>query len=347
VRGTVADVAGAGITSIAGLDRRRGWARVRAVVACLVGIAVFALTGAALVMIVLAAAARFWSWATDTSFLDSPVWEWAPGGVAALGGAIIVISVLGAFWYFWWGASPQVLEEVGAHRLSDGEDQVVRNVVEALSIGIGKQPPTIFVTDDSVANALSLRGRRGRWLVVTSGCDGLPRDELEALCAHEFGHLWAHDAHWVTSGMVALARAQRFGGAIAGLGALLFTLVAAAAYYLEVVLWSAGLTALALLGLSIVAKFVLRRLELRIRSDADEIADVVAIKLARNPESLGAVCARLAADSGAVTPIGVRSELMWFERADGRDELLERAVKAYETAGVPLPPSVGGVSNTA
>jgi len=44
------------------LDDRRGWARVRAVVVCLVGIAVIAPSAAMLALVVLAAVARFWTW---------------------------------------------------------------------------------------------------------------------------------------------------------------------------------------------------------------------------------------------------------------------------------------------
>jgi Zn-dependent protease with chaperone function len=214
-----------------------------------------------------------------------------------------------------------------------------------------------------------MRSRRSRILVVTSGCALLTRDELEALCAHELGHLWANDAHWVTSGMVVLARARRFGSLILATGVLLFGIVAAIAHYADIFLWSAGLTGVALVVLGWVSKHSLRRLEFSVRSHADEIADVVAIKLAKNPASLGAVCAKLAANPDRVSPVGWRSELMWFEaveslaepdshdegvvttynsevgQANGRarNELLERAVTAYATARVVLPADVASM----
>jgi Zn-dependent protease with chaperone function len=328
-------------------------------VACLIGVLIFALSAAAFVMIAFAAAARAWSWATGTSFMDAPVWSWAPGGAGALGALAVVVSFLGAFWYFWRGASPAVLKEVDAERLDMATAPVVFNVVEALSIGIGQQSPTLYLTDDPTPNALSLRSRRSRILVVTSGCSALTRDELEALCAHELGHLWATDAHWVTSGMVALARARRFGSRILVIGTLLVGLVAGIAYYTEIFLWSAGFTGAALVVLGWIARHSLRRLEFSVRRHADEIADVVAIRLARNPASLGAVCARLAANPDRVSPVGWRSELMWFEAVESpeatgdesgsdvvganrrsREELLRRAVDAYETSRTRLPSEV-------
>jgi Zn-dependent protease with chaperone function len=358
----LAGVGGRGAGALGGLDNRRGWARLRALVACLIGVLIFALSAAAFVMIGFAAVARMWSWITGTSFLDAPVWSWAPGGAAALGATAVIVSFLGAFWYFWRGASPQVLKEVSALPLDLTTAPAVANVVEALSIGIGRSPPRLYVTDDPAPNALSLRSRRSRILVVTSGCSVLTRDELEALCAHELGHLWANDAHWVTSGMVALARARRFGSRILAIGIVLFVMVAGVAHYADIILWSAGLVAIALVALGWASKSSLRSLEFSVRRNADAIADVAAIRLAKNPASLGAVCVRLAGTPARVSPVGWRSELMWFEAVesvksdDGEDgvvsanqrshrELLDRAVDAYMTAHVPLPPEVQSSRN--
>lgn len=333
------------------LDRRRGWARVEAALACIVGVGIFAVTAAALVLLVLAGMARFWSWATKGSFTDSPVWSWAPGGVAAIAVAAVVVSFLGAFWYFWWGASPQVLAEVEARPVAEGYE-VLRNVVEALSIGIGKPAPELYMADDPVPNALSLRSRKRRILVITSGCSELGRDQLEAMCAHELGHLWATDAHWVTSGMVALARAGRLGTLLSWIGTVVVLGVMYVAYEGHSLLWATGLFGLGLLVLGGLSKFLLRKLELGVRRRADEIADVAAVMLAKNPESLGSVCARLAAIDDRVGRTGWRSELMWFElvevsdpgdgevsglNARSRRELVDRAIAAYATANVPVP----------
>ena len=163
--------------------------------------------------------------------------------------------------------------------------------------------------------------------------------------------------------MVALARARRFGSLVLGLGGALFVVVAAIAKYGDIVLWSTGLIALALVVLGWLAKSTLRRLELGVRRNADEIADVLAVRLARNPASLGSLCVRLAANPDRVAPVGWRSELLWFESVETTDEpvggdaalraqqvaaanarshqeLIDRAVKAYAEARVPLPPEV-------
>lgn len=338
------------------LDRRRGWARARAAVACLAGVFVFACSAAGLAMIVVVAIARAWSFFGSRDFTDVPIWRLAPGGTEVMALLAVVVSFGGAFWYFWRGASAAVLHEVQAVPLDPVAGRMAIDIVEALSIGLGKLPPRMWVTEDPVPNAVSLRSSRGRDLCLTTGAMVLPRDELEALCAHELGHLWATDAHWVTSGMVALARARRFGGLVLGLGVGLFLVVAGVAKYTDLILWSTALVAIALGALGIVSRTVLRRLELAVRRHADEIADVAAVLLAKNPASLGQLCARLAIIEQRVSPVRWRSELLWFEAVEQidpkdeaavqlaaartRTELVGRAVRAYSEARVPLPDAV-------
>ena len=70
---------------------------------------------------------------------------------------------------------------------------------------LGRPVPELWVTKDQVPNALSMRSSSRRVVCTTSGVALLSRDQLEAMLAHELGHVWARDAHWVGSGMVALA----------------------------------------------------------------------------------------------------------------------------------------------
>jgi len=118
------------------------------------------------------------------------------------------------------------------------------------------------------------------------------------------------------------------------------------------ILWSTSLFAVALMVLGVFSTSLLRRLELNMRHNADVIADVAAVKLARNPGSLAALCARLAENDGEVVSTGWRSELMWFEMVEAADlagekdpeakvrtrrELVDRAVAAYAEAGQDVP----------
>ena len=301
------------------LVRRRGWARISAVVACLFGTAVFGLSVAGLVLLGFVAVARFWSFWGDTEFADVPIWRWAPGGAAVIAVSVVVLSLLGVFLFYWRGAGRQVLHEVRAEPADRVRHRRFINIAEGLAIGMGRPAPVVWVVPEDVPNALSVRTSRERILIVTEGCDKLPRDEIEAICAHEMGHLWADDAHWVTSGMVVLARARKLSGWITVGGVAVVMIVAGLAWEseFELVLWSTGLMGLAAAVLGVVSHFPLRRLEVGVRRNADRIADVVAVTLAKNPESLGKVCARLGEDERRVRHVGWRSELLWFETIEG------------------------------
>lgn len=329
-----------------------------------------AVSTTAVALIVVAGVARCWTWIRGRSIESAGVWGVAGETALAAGVVGVVLSFGIGFVWFWRGAVDAVLGEVGAIRVdADGviahrsgkptpsraevdARRRTANLVEELSIGLGRPAPELWVTDDPTPNALSMRSSRRRAICVTSGVASLPRDELEAMLAHEMGHLWALDAHWVGSGMVALARGRRAGLVLMTAGAVLLFLLVAGAVNGGRVLWSTGLFAIALTVLGASCTPILRRLELSMRRHADEIADVAAVRLARNPGALADLCARLAEDDTPVRTAGWRSELMWFEMVEAADlagevdptapvrtrrELVERAIAAYATAGAAVP----------
>ena len=240
-------------------DGRRGWDRARSVVECLVGIGVIALSAAMLALVVLAAVARFWTWIRN--------------------------------WWFWTGSVAVVLAEVKAERVTepsgDGQRRTM-NLLEELSIGLGRPVPELWVTKDQVPNALSMRSSSRRVVCTTSGVALLSRDRLEAMPAHELGHVWAQDAHWVGSGMVALARGRRAGLILLTTGAVTLVLLLGGWRSFGIAI-GPSLFAIALMLLGAACTSVLRRLEMSMRRNADVIADAAAVQLARNPRSL-AIC---------------------------------------------------------
>lgn len=356
------------------LDQRRGWARIRAVVVCLTGIAVIALSTAVLALIVLGGVARFWTWLRNRSIEDAGVWEVAAETVFASAVLAVVISFGIIFRWFWVGSAAAVLTEISAIRVeADGSTLASKgrpsststqieaqrrtlNVLEELSIGLGRPMPELWVTRDATPNALSIRSSKRRIVCTTTGVEVLSRDQLEAMLAHEIGHLWAVDAHWVGSGMVALARGRRAGLVLTTTGSVVFFLLVMAAWKGPGIFWSGIVFSFLLLALGLVCTPLLRRLEMSMRRHADEIADVAAIKLARNPGSLASLCARLADEERSVMNAAWRSELMWFEMVEAEDmagesdpeaavrtrrELVTRALGAYAAAREPVPEEVG------
>lgn len=104
-----------------------------------------------------------------------------------------------------------VLRMLGARPLEgedvDGQEAVLRNIVEEMSIASGVPLPRVFLLDESGINAFSLG-----WdfehaiLVVTRGAvERLTRDELQGVVAHEFSHILYGDMALNTRMLVWLA----------------------------------------------------------------------------------------------------------------------------------------------
>ena len=196
-----------------------------------------------------------------------------------------------------------------------------------------------------------MRSSSRRVVCTTSGVASVSRDRLEAMLAHELGHVWARDAHWVGSGMVALARARRAGLILLTTGAVMLVLLLGGWRSFGIAI-GPSLFAIALMLLGAACTSVLRRLEMSMRRNADVIADAAAVQLARNPGSLADLCARLAEIDDDAVSAGWRSELMWFAMVEAADlagdkdpeaklrtrrVLVERALAAYADAKQDIP----------
>ena len=290
-----------------GLDHRRGRARRRAPVWFFRGAAVTGAIAATLVILPVAGAAWLWARFTDTDIADAPVWGWGTAAIVGVGLLVVLLTVLGAVRHGLRGAPLALLRGVGAGPVPPEHRDRLTNVVEGLALGLGVPPPELAVIDDIAPNALSVRIGSRRTLVVTRGLLEVPRDELEAVCAHEFAHLHAQDARWVSAAEASLAQVRRealgllvIGFAVIGLSMATFTLIGVPVGIAITV--AAGLMARSV-GLALP----------RLRAESDAIADVAAIQLARNPEALGAVCRRLAQDTERVDRAPDRAQAAWFK----------------------------------
>lgn len=118
----------------------------------------------------------------------------APGyGLAMLPFAAGFSGVSAAASYF--AGDKLVLAQSQARALAPGEEPELRSVVESLSIGLGIQPPALYVIEDSAPNAFATgRDPKHASVVVTRGLlDKLDRQELEGVVAHELSHVGNRD----------------------------------------------------------------------------------------------------------------------------------------------------------
>ncbi len=78
-------------------------------------------------------------------------------------------------------------------------DTKLQNIAAELALAAGMKPPEMFVIEDASRNAFACGARGLRAIVVTRGLlDGLDRDELQGVIAHEFTHIRHGDTELTT-----------------------------------------------------------------------------------------------------------------------------------------------------
>ena len=326
------------------LDNRRKWAQRRAPVWFVITMFFVALTWGLGVLVVMAMLARGWSWITGQGFSDVALWGWAPEAIAAVTILLIAAVFLALFQAGFRGVSHKAMLELGG-LTEPASGTRIDNLAAELAIGLGVTPPALRILDDPAPNALSIPHRKwGPTLVVTTGTDRLARDELEAMIAHELVHCHAPDARWAAAAQWGVARARAAGHALGAIGGALLLLAFAGLYYADLFLPTPFAGGLGLVALAIALELVVGPVARKLRGDADQLADVGAVRLARHPEAFGRLCDKVAADDGTVAVKAHHLDHLWFkEVADEPDvagrELRARADAAYAAAGVARPHS--------
>ena len=280
------------------------------------GVVIQSAYAAAVAVILLAGAARFHTFWTGDSLGDSPLWNYglAGAGIFAAGAFVLTLffTVLGAL----RGAAAWLLKGLSIRDGKGDELRQVHNVVDALSVGLGVQPPEVLVIDEPTPNTISGRSGNRRSIVVTTGVLELPRQEIEAMCAHEMAQLHSPDAKLVGAAFMALLRARNASAAIGGFGVLLIVVTGYAALEAEVFLPSVFALGCALAVASFLCLMLLMSPLYWVREAVVDLADVAAVYLARHPAALHDVLDRLARNDRRVATTTERCELLWFEAVE-------------------------------
>ncbi len=202
------------------------------------------------------------------------------GALAYYKGGAILMKAL--------GARPLAYKNAGHRRL--------HNVVTEMALASGLPMPRVFVMDDPSPNAFATgRGPRRAAIVVTEGLlDTLSREELQAVVAHEMGHIKNLDVLTMTVvsvlvGTVAIlsdwaVRTWRYGGMRGrrrgrGLGMLALIVIAL---------------------FIIVSPLVSRIIAMTVSRSREYLADASSAEFTRNP---GALAAALEKISSAPAPL--------------------------------------------
>jgi hypothetical protein len=112
-------------------------------------------------------------------------------GLPVVGVVGLVVVSGGVATALWRQAPGAILRSIGAQPSLEWERPRLHNLVEGLCATMGLAPPTIYVVDSAVPNAMALgRSPDQASLVVTSGLErALTLVELEGVLAHELVHI--------------------------------------------------------------------------------------------------------------------------------------------------------------
>ena len=228
-----------------------------------------------------------------------------PGSLSGVhvfpGLGLLLLAIAGAM--AWWGynfGATSLIKATGAREIvtpGNDQEQKLVNVVEEMAIAGGTKKPHIWLVPDEAPNAFATGiHTEDAHLAVTQGLlDTLNREELQAVVAHEMGHIVNLDVRLMTLltalvGVVALMhnnafRLMRFGGSGGrssrsskksdGMGVLVIVLLV-----VWIISW-------------IIAPLVTRYMAMKVGRSREFLADTMSAQFTRNPGALAAALEKI------------------------------------------------------
>jgi heat shock protein HtpX len=216
-------------------------------------------------------------------------------------GFFSVLAAAGICWYSWRHGADRVLWATGAWELIEPatpEQKQLVNVVEEMAIASGLPRPRVWIVPDPDPNAFATgHDPASASIAVTEGLlSKLTRDELQAVVAHEMGHIRNLDVRLMTllAGMVgAIALLSDGLGRMIGRGSRAVGRRSSGGKgnplgLIILVLWLLTL---------VVAPVVSRILAMGVSRKREYLADATGAQLTRNPMALASALEKLEAAS--------------------------------------------------
>jgi heat shock protein HtpX len=222
------------------------------------------------------------------------------GGGTSAGVAFIPLAVAvsaGSSLFSYFAGDKLVLAQSRAREVPEGEEKVLRDVVETLALGLGIPTPTLYVIEDPAPNAFATgRDPKHASVVVTRGLlDTMDRSELEGVIAHELSHVGNRDI-----------RVMLLVTVLVGTVALLSD------WLLRSMWWGGrsrdrdrnsggGILLLVGLVLAILTPVIATLIQLAVSRQREYLADASGAFLTRYPEGLANALRKIAADQHVLT----------------------------------------------
>jgi heat shock protein HtpX len=248
-------------------------------------------------------------------------------GFGAWGIAIALLFALGSSLVSYWKSDAIALAMSHARPAPETEYARLHNLVEGLCIASGLPKPRLYVIEDDAPNAFATgRNPKNAAVAVTTGLLAkMDRVELEAVLAHELGHIKNYD-------ILVSTLAVTMVGVIALLGDL----------GMRFMFWGGprhrddrnnnnggGVMAIfAVLGivLLLVSPLIAKLLQFAISRNREELADVTGVTMTRYPPGLIRALEKLRDDQTVVHSSSRATAHLWIESPIGRQpgEMLHR-----------------------
>ena len=269
--------------------------------------------------------------------------------VGLLGGLVVwgVLLLVNAF-----GGESVLLASANAREISHADAPQLFNVVEEMRIAAALPAmPKVYIVDTPVPNAFAVGLNPERACVaVTRGLlERLGRDELQAVVAHELGHIANRDTLFMTIAGVTL-------GAI----------VLLADFGMRMLFWGGGrrrssgnknggpavaVAMVAAIALAILAPLVARLLYFACSRQREFLADASAAQFTRNPAALADALRKIASQQDprkipanrvvapmyAVNPLAARGSSSIFGTHPPTEERIRRLLEMH---GIPSHPTL-------
>jgi heat shock protein HtpX len=217
------------------------------------------------------------------------------GGSTSAGVAFIPFAILfsaGSSLFSYYAGDKLVLAQSRAREVPEGEEKVLRDVVETLALGLGIPTPKLYLIEDPAPNAFATgRDPKHASVAVTRGLlNTMDRSELEGVIAHELSHVGNRDI-----------RVMLLVTVLVGTVALLSD------WLLRSMWWGGrdrdrdrgsggGLLLLVGIVLAILTPIIATLIQLAVSRQREYLADASGAFLTRYPEGLANALRKIAAD---------------------------------------------------
>ena len=224
---------------------------------------------------------------------DGLYWGLALGAALAIAGALVS----------YYAGSLILLTVSDGYRVEKADDPRLFNVVEEMAIAAGIPTPAIYAIPDESPNAMATgRDPRHAAVAITTGLrKKLNRDELQAVMAHEIGHIANYDTRLamlvaVFAGIVVLLSDFLVRTSLdrLGIGGLRGRPGKRSGFFVS--LLSVLVLAVVAAVLAWAAPIIAKLLQLAVSRQREYLADATAVKFCRNPEALAAALRKIAVD---------------------------------------------------